>query len=79
MVGQASLPQYSGPSLKGHPRERTPLEKGHNGLATSAMSTSDAPINSQNDTSDCNRTELFGRRCVFWEEDYCMYLYEKEV
>ncbi len=35
--------QYSGPSLKGHSLERTPLYKGHEFMAASTMNVCDAP------------------------------------
>ncbi len=37
------LPIYSGPSLKGHSLERTPLYKGHKFLAESTMNVCNAP------------------------------------
>ncbi len=38
-----SIMEYSGPSLKGHSIERTPLYKGHKFLAASTVNTCDAP------------------------------------
>ena len=37
------IPTYSGPSLKGHSLERTPLQKGHKFLAASTMNVCNIP------------------------------------